>query len=153
MSAPKGEKNAPGKKARGRPGKQSPELVAEICLRLAAGETLRAIAADAHMPDQGTVYRWLAADADFRQQYARAREEQAHTIAELAVDEATSAKDAQLGRLAFDARKWFAAKLAPKVYGDKVQQEITGKDGAALPVVLYLPDNRRDTPGDGGTDT
>lgn len=32
---------------------------------------------------------------------------------------AVTAKDPQLGRLAYDARKWQASKLAPKVYGEK----------------------------------
>ncbi len=30
-------------------------------------------------------------------------------------------------RLQVDARKWYAGKLRPKVYGDKIQQEHSGE--------------------------
>jgi hypothetical protein len=46
-----------------------------------------------------------------------------------------------------DARKWEASKLKPKKYGDKLNVEATGKDGAplAMPMVqVYLPNNGRD---------
>jgi hypothetical protein len=35
-------------------------------------------------------------------------------------------------RLRIDARKWIVSKLLPKVYGDKVTQEITGANGGAI---------------------
>ena len=35
-------------------------------------------------------------------------------------------------RVQIDTRKWMLSKMLPKVYGDKVVAEITGKDGAAL---------------------
>ena len=132
------------KAPRGRPSTFTQAVGNTICDRLALGESLRAITADPAMPDQRTVYRWLEADEDFRQQYARAREEQHHTLAELTVEEAVAAVDPQRGRLAFDARKWYLSKVAPKVYGDKVHQEHTGPDGAPLPVMVYIPDNGRD---------
>lgn len=37
-------------------------------------------------------------------------------------------------RLRVDTRKWAAAKLKPRVYGDKVTQEHTGADGGAIKV-------------------
>src|SRR5258708_21712114 len=37
-----------------------------------------------------------------------------------------------------DARKWLMSKMAPKKYGDKITQEVTGKDGAALVPVLNV---------------
>jgi hypothetical protein len=37
-------------------------------------------------------------------------------------------------RLRVDARKWVAAKLLPKKYGDKVQQEVSGPDGGPIEV-------------------
>lgn len=56
---------------------------------------------------------------------------QAHAVAEKGYHDALIAEDAQKGRLAFDAAKWFAAKLAPKVYGDKAQVDMQtlGADG------------------------
>ena len=35
-------------------------------------------------------------------------------------------------KLKIDARKWVVAKMQPKKYGDKITQELTGKDGAPL---------------------
>lgn len=113
----------------------SPELIDRICERLENGESLLAICRDADMPAQGTFFRWLEANAEVREKYARARERQAHVVAQQAVDDALIATDAQLGRLAFDARRWFAGKLAPKVYGDKLQH--TG-DGGEGPIQLNV---------------
>jgi hypothetical protein len=35
-------------------------------------------------------------------------------------------------RIWFDARRWYLSKLAPKRYGDKLTQELTGSDGTSL---------------------
>src|ERR1700757_750456 len=35
-------------------------------------------------------------------------------------------------RLRVDTRKWMLAKALPKIYGDKLTAEVTGKDGAPL---------------------
>jgi hypothetical protein len=37
-------------------------------------------------------------------------------------------------RLRVDTRKWMLAKMLPKVYGEKITQEVTGKDGGAIQV-------------------
>jgi hypothetical protein len=101
---------------------------------MASGETLRRICAADDMPPESTVRGWVIDHEAFSAQYARAREAQAHAIAEKAVAEAEAAPDPQLGRLAFDARKWFASKVAPKHYGDKVTQEHTGPGGGPIEV-------------------
>ena len=41
-------------------------------------------------------------------------------------------------RLQIDARKWYASKLAPKKYGDKVQQEVSGPDGAPIQAAITV---------------
>ena len=51
---------------RGRPSHYSAEIADTICDRLAGGESLRAICADAGMPDRATVCRWLARYEEFR---------------------------------------------------------------------------------------
>ena len=122
----------PKSKARtGRPSKYSVELAAEICGRLAAGESLASICRSAHMPGIVTVYRWMAAHEYFRQDYARAREDQADTHADeitMIADEMppvdangrTDSGWVQWQRTRIDARKWVAGKMKPKKYGDKV---------------------------------
>lgn len=133
----------------GRPSSYSQKVATEICARLADGESLRSICMDSRMPDKTTVFRWLAqTDGEvsaFRNQYARAREAQADRLAEeileiaddgrndTYVDEEGNAKTDHdviaRSRLRVDSRKWLASKLAPKKYGERVAQEISGPDG------------------------
>lgn len=108
----------------GRPTIYSQEIADEICDRLAHGETLRSIIASSpHLPSRTTIYRWNADNEDFRNQYTKARAEQADYYAELIVDESYSSHDAAIGRLRVDALKWAASKMAPKKYGDKIEIE------------------------------
>jgi len=65
-----------------RPSDYSPELTAVICARMAEGVSLRSICLADDMPDKATVFRWLAAHKEFRDQYARARECRADAMAE-----------------------------------------------------------------------
>jgi hypothetical protein len=67
-----------------------------------------------------------------RYKYTRAREMQGHANAALAVESAVNAQDAGLGRLAYDALKWHASKLVPKVYGDKTEVAVTGPNGGPV---------------------
>jgi len=55
--------------------------------------------------------------------YARAREDQADWHADEIVAIADTETDAAKARNRIDARKWKAAKLKPKVYGDRVNVE------------------------------
>ena len=61
------------KKACGRPGLYTEALGLEICERLACGKSLRTVCKMADMPNMATVTKWLSADPEFREQYARAR--------------------------------------------------------------------------------
>lgn len=115
-----------------RPSEFTQEIADHICERLAEGESLRSICRDDPFPNKSTVFRWLAANKEFRDQYARARETQADAIADEILDIADEAEDAAKARLQVDARKWLAGKLRPKVYGDKVSTEVTGADGGPV---------------------
>jgi hypothetical protein len=109
-------------KQMGRPSSYSQELADEICNRLSHGETLRTIIASSpHLPSRTTIYRWNADNENFRNQYTKARAEQADYYAELIVDESYSSHDAAIGRLRVDALKWAASKMAPKKYGEKIE--------------------------------
>lgn len=115
----------------GRPSIYSKELADEICSRLADGESLRAICCDDDFPSVGTILRWVGENAEFREQYARAREIQAETHANDIVTIADGGKEddsikTARDRLRVDARKWVASKLLPKKYGDKVEVEHSG---------------------------
>ena len=135
---PAPKKPAPKKRKTGRPSLYTDALAAEICRRLAEGETLRSVCRDKAMPDKATILRWLAdkKKADFREQYVYAREMQADALFDEALEIADDAsgdwtedkdgkkvvdhENIQRSRLRVDTRKWAAGKMAPKKYGDKL---------------------------------
>jgi hypothetical protein len=115
----------------GRPSDYTQATADEICERLSEGESLRAICLDDNMPHKATVFRWLAANEEFRDQYARAREAQADVLVDEMIyiaDGKHGGEDVQRDRLSVDARKWAASKLKPKTYGDKVKH-VGGDEG------------------------
>ncbi len=132
----------------GRPSEFTQETANQICERLADGESLRSICEAESMPGKTTIFRWLNAFPDFRNQYARAREVQADALFD---DILTIADDGQndwmekrnadgenigwmengealrRSQLRIEARKWMAGKLRPKVYGDKLDIDLNNK--------------------------
>lgn len=144
----------------GRPTDYNLDMALAICERLADGESLRAICKDDDMPARSTVFRWLSLEEGFSDLYARAKEEAAELFAEeiveIADEECTMVRAEKHGakpdtddglvevvfdstavarnRLRVDARKWVAAKLKPRKYGDKIQQELSGPNGGPIQV-------------------
>lgn len=118
---------------RGRPSKYTPE-VAEIILKgVSEGLSLRKVCEPDDMPSEATVRRWVIDDTEgFSAQYTRSRDIGLDCRADALVEAAKEAKDASLGRLSFDADRWYLSKLAPKRYGDKITQEHTGADGGPI---------------------
>lgn len=96
---------------------------------LETGRSLRQVCADEGMPHFATVMRWVAADAGFASRYTRARTTQADTLFDRmeAVEEAVSAGtiDSHAARVILDSMRWRASKLAPKVYGDRLDVSVT----------------------------
>jgi hypothetical protein len=124
----------------GRPSKFTPALAERILAGLAEGRSLRAVAAEPGMPGRATILRWVATDRDFRDQYARARE----ICLECWADDIVGIADAveadlvaiARARLQIDARKWMLARLLPRKYGDRVQQDTTVNAGDGLAELL-----------------
>jgi hypothetical protein len=133
----------------GRPSDYSLELATLICARMGEGESLRSICRDDAMPALSTVFRWLAKDQGFQEQYARAMDARATLLAEeiLEISDDSSGdavKDPETGdvrmdaefvarsRLRVDARKWLAARMSPRKYGDKITQEHVGGEGGPI---------------------
>ncbi|OAE37652.1 hypothetical protein [Agrobacterium tumefaciens] len=87
-----------------------------------------------------TFYAWLAADDELAEEYARARKAIAYrdeTAIENIVRQAEQGQiDPAAARVAIDGRKWLAGKRNPKVYGDKIVQEQTGKDGGPIAMTI-----------------
>ena len=105
----------------GRPTDYSPGAVNVICGLLVDGLSLRSICELPGAPSKATVCRWLAAHAEFRDQYRVAREMQADALAHECIEiidacEPTRAALAH-ARLRIKTRQWYASKLWPRVYG------------------------------------
>jgi len=112
--------------AKGRPPLYSKDLAAEICALMITRKedgnpmSLRDICKLDGMPAEGTVYRWIGENPDFGEMYAHAREERSHLMAEDTIHIADTEPDPHKARVRIDARKWYAAKLNRKDYGDSL---------------------------------
>jgi hypothetical protein len=134
----------------GRPSKFSQRIAADICRRLALGESLVKICESPGMVDISTVFRWLDKNGEFRDMYAHAREAQAELYAIQIVDIADEtpiteqpapdggvmlridSAGVQRNKLRVDARKWVAAKLLPRKYGERMLNEHSGRLSVTL---------------------
>lgn len=105
----------------GRPSEFSQEVADAICEGIADGKSLRSICNSEEMPNKSTVFRWLASNKEFSDQYERAREAQGDSFFDdIAFISDQDDLEANEKRVRIDARKWMAGKLRPKRYGDKV---------------------------------
>lgn len=135
----------------GRPTKFTQDLATKILARVMAGESLRSVCRDEDMPARSTVHLWLAKDLSFSDQYARACDIRAEDLFdemfEIADDatndwmmrgsgenatEVVNGENVQRSRLRIDTRKWALARMNPKKYGDKITNEVVGKDGGPI---------------------
>jgi hypothetical protein len=142
------------KHAGGRPSIYTPELAAYICAQIAEGKSVRTICLPDDMPHMTTIFEWIANRPEFSKQYAYARDMQADKMAEETIqiaddglndtyldDDGNKRTDHDViarSRLRVDARKWYASKLAPKKYGDRITQEHTGAGGGAIETSLKV---------------
>jgi hypothetical protein len=132
-----------GEKSIGRPTVYTEELAAQICDRLAHGESLRSICDDGDMPHRQTIFNWLRSNQSFFDQYAHARE----IAADIAFDEMqeiadnATPVDVQVAKLRVDTLKWRLARQSPKKYGERQKLEHVGQDdGPIQQSVFVAPD-------------
>lgn len=132
-----------GKKKRRPPVPYTRELADDICSKLSDGTSLRELCRDEGMPNESTVRDWATTDVDgFGARYVRAREvgylAMADELLEIADDssgdmtvdengkERMDSEFAARSRLRVDTRKWFLAKMLPKVFGDRIDMNHSG---------------------------
>ena len=103
--------------------KRSTLLARQICLSIAQGNSLISTCKTLKI-SKPFVLDWLRSDPDFASHYSRAREDQADKYADeiVEISDRATVQDAHVARLKVDARKWVAAKLLPKKYGDRPAQ-------------------------------
>lgn len=108
----------------GRPTDYTPELAADICRLLTARKedgspyALKDVCEELGLPES-TVYAWKNRHPEFQELYARARLDRADMMAEDVLRVVDTDSDPASARVKMDARKWYAAKLNPKQWGDK----------------------------------
>jgi hypothetical protein len=159
---PKQGKAKPHKKA-GRKPVFSPDTAMEvICALIARGKSLVQITSSGipGVPSYELVMKWLRDDdltdgKRFIKMYARAREDAADFLADEIIAIADDSSDDELftdegkrienkefvnrSKLRVDARKWVAAKLKPRKYGEKIELDNKHSGEVNLSGVLRVP--------------
>lgn len=126
-----------------RPLEFNQDAADRICLLISESEKglQHIISQDVTLPSKKTLFKWLAENEAFRNQYAHAREAQADFMAEQMLTIADASENDTIltdfgekpnnewinrSKLRVDTRKWLASKLAPKKYGDKLDVTTDG---------------------------
>src|SRR5437868_8157459 len=89
----------------------TPVVAAEICRRIASGQTLLAVCRDADMPHHDAIYDEMRRSPSFADAIARARAESAHGLAMQVLEIADAAgphDNPQLVKNRCDQRRWLA---------------------------------------------
>lgn len=150
------QQSVAGKPARNKRGQYAtpydPKLAIAICERIAEGETLSGICKTEGMPDRTTFRKWVLADEDLRKAYEAARNLQAHSLFDEALDVTRQLKEdkdldntkVNAFRVALEHLRWSAGKLNPKEYGEKADPRGVVAVQIITPLNLGLSDRQRD---------
>lgn len=117
------------------------EIGDEICLKISKSPVglSHLCKENPHWPCRQTIFEWRIKVKDFGDNYAKAKQEQVECYVDEIIDIADDTSNDTLirynkdgepyevcntewinrSRLRVDTRKWIAAQLAPKIYGDK----------------------------------
>lgn len=125
----------------------SEEIAEEICTAIATDSSgLRKLCKEnPHWPGRANIYKWCYMHEGFRDRYALAKAQQVDWLVEEAleiaydgsrdtyIDEKTGLERCDhewvhRSRLKIDTIKWYATKIAPKIYGDKKESAQDNND-------------------------
>lgn len=124
----------------GRPTSYTEELGIDICNKIASkGAGIRTLCKEnPHFPNADTIMLWLRVHPTFSERYHKAKKEQVTALVDEIIEisddssqdviikqdrdgndyEVANTEFAARSRLRVDTRKWIAAKLVPRLYGD-----------------------------------
>jgi hypothetical protein len=150
----------------GRPTKYSKELALEFCRRLQNSRTQNEVCQADDMPHRDTIHHWRRTIEDFSDMYIQARKAQAwnwvDNMMERAYDESRDILENEISyttkdgsvkmrkerrsdntavnrdKLICDSIKFLIARFSPKDFGEKITQEVTGKDGEPFKPILNI---------------
>lgn len=148
----------------GRPTDYSKELAEEICdtISITSKGLYHLCKENSHWPVPQTIRKWKRKIEEFNSMYVQAKQDQADFLAEecltIADDithdsltkydsngepyEVANTEYINRSRLRVDTRKWMAAKLLPKTYGDKMLNEHSGPNGTPIEYAQLTPEER-----------
>lgn len=112
------------------------EVFSQILHRMENGEAVTAICRDQSLPEYSVFASWVNSSPERFHRYARARQIQADYYADETVEIADNETNMIRARNRMDARRWFASKVAPKKYGDRIQNEINAHISQTVKVDL-----------------
>lgn len=117
-------------------------------------EVLESISDGASLSDIARLYgysvpavrTWLRKDPERAKLYDDARMDQAHSIVDQLIEiadtaDSSVAADVAKAKLRVETRKWLASRLLPRVYGERMMTEITGRDGGPVRLDLKSMDD------------
>ena len=124
----------------------TPHLESAVLEAIENGDNLRKAAASQGI-SASAIIRHARDDEKFAKQYARALDIRTDVDCDEIADKLTQTPESnnfgsidsgwvQWQRVQIDAMKWLLSKRNPKKYGEKVQQEVSGPDGAPLPAIM-----------------
>lgn len=150
-----------GKKAPAHGIAFSQALFDAICARIALGASLRTICAESGMPDRTTFNQWRKRSEELQAQYDQACVDREDHYFEQIIDiadecrvgkkvttksngdvETVEVDMVERAKVQIDARKWALARMNRKKYGDKIDAELTGKDGGPIVISASPIDER-----------
>jgi hypothetical protein len=153
---------SPGRK--GAPTIKTPEVLEAILAGISIGKSARTMCVEVGI-SQRVLWNWLASDQELMRNYLRAKElcvdAYAEEIIEISDDGSRDVQIDEKGRevinrdviaraqLRIDARKWYAARLAPKKYGDKLP--VTHEAADRRKTVVHSVEVTFVAPADSGT--
>jgi hypothetical protein len=115
-----------------------------VCRRIAAGESVKAICASPGMPCAVTIYAWIKRHPEFREMYRTARELQADGKFDEAweIAQAATPSTVRVARLRFDVILWQAARLAPRKYAERLDEDLDERPPLTVIIRRFGEDGR-----------
>lgn len=121
-----------------------PQLFNDIILDVSKGMSV-VRACESRSVSTRSFYDYIESDEKLKQDYVRAREDRGDTCSDKIEEYQKKLEqgliDAQTARVLIDTEKWKAAKFYPKMYGDKVENVLSGAVNV-LPAISIKDGNK-----------
>jgi len=122
-------------------------IVKQVCRAISKGDSVKDACREVGIR-AARLHEWVREDSVLAQVYARAREQQAHSLAEraIAVSREAYGRDTagvQAARLEVDTLKWYVSKIAPKLYGERLVIEDEGEKVVRVVFEEAVPPGRQ----------